>query len=309
MTAASANGMTLSREAEIAKLRRLPRAALWVMAARPKTLSLSVSPVIAGTAIAAQRSNWRVDVFIFAILSAISIQIGANLWNDAADAVRGVDSRERLGPPRVTALGLLDGRTVRRAAILAYFLAALSGLYLIAIGGTSILAIGVLSLLMGYLYSMGPWPLSATPFGEILVILFFGAAAVGGTVFLHTGGVDGTTLWLGASLGLPAAAVLLLNNHRDRRTDAIAGRRTLAILIGVAGSRRLYAALLFGALAGLLCLAHIGNYAMAVLLVFAGLLTIQMSYMPVSAGLNRLLLRTALFQLAAVVALPVSALI
>jgi 1,4-dihydroxy-2-naphthoate polyprenyltransferase len=290
-----------ARAAQIEALRRLPRSALWVIATRLKTLSLSVAPVLAGTWIAAMTGTWRADVTICAIISAVAIQIGTNLWNDVADAAHGVDTDERLGPPRVTALGLLDAASVRRAAILAFVGAAATGLYLVYVGGAAILAVGLLSLLFGYLYSMGPWPMSRTPFGEILVIVFFGAVAVAGTAYLHTGVYDQRAATLGFILGLPAAAVLLLNNHRDRRTDARAGRRTLAILLGERGAASLYGLLLGLALVGTVWwLWPLCGLGLALVIPVAGfgvILARRMLRTPVSAELNFLLPRTALFQL------------
>lgn len=299
-----------AKPAQLDALRRLPRPLLWVIAARLKTLSLSLTPVMAGTWLAASKGAWRADVLIAASLAAVAIQVGTNLWNDSADAARGVDTPERLGPPRVTALGLLSPVAVRIAAASAFLVAALAGLYLTAIGGAVILAIGIASLAMGYLYSMGPVPLSMTPFGEVLVILFFGICAVAGTAYLHTPSYDLRAIELGAVLGLPAAAVLLINNHRDRRTDRLAGRRTLAILIGESGSRLLYSALLFGTAAGVAlwvpALCGAGLAGLAGLLAFAGLLSWQMLQTPVSSRLNRFLPLTAAFQMAAVAVLALA---
>jgi 1,4-dihydroxy-2-naphthoate octaprenyltransferase len=202
-----------------ARLKRLPKPALWVIAARAKTLGLSVTPVAAGSWAAAQAGGWRGDVFAGAMAAAAAIQIGTNLWNDAADAARGVDGSDRLGPPRMTALGLLDAAQVRRAAAASFFASALIGLWLAWIGGWPIIAIGLVSLALGYFYSMGPWPLSATPLGEVLVILFFGIVAVAGTVHLHGQAVGAGVLALGVITGLPAAAVLMINNHRDRTSE------------------------------------------------------------------------------------------
>ncbi len=302
--------LSAAQAAQLAALRRLPRPALWVIAARLKTLSLSIAPVAAGTILAADEGQWRADVLICTALSAVAIQVGTNLWNDAADAVRGVDTMERLGPPRVTALGLLDGAAVWRAALLAFALATLLGLYLAFIGGMVIVAIGLVSLLFGYLYSMGPKPLSMTPLGEGLVIGFFGVAAVAGTELLHMGAISMKGVMLGLVLGLPAAAVLLLNNHRDRRTDAAGGRRTLAIILGETGAKALYAALLVGAAAGLAAILFAGCAGAAWLtlpaLGGALLLSYRMWCLPVSADLNRLLPQTALFQLILVVTLYVA---
>lgn len=277
-------------------LATLPRPALWVIAARIKTLGLSLAPVAAGSWLAATLGHWRLDVMVAAMMAAALIQIGTNLWNDAADAASGVDGPERLGPPRLTALGLLDMAEVRRAAMGAFGLAAMAGLYLTLIGGWVIIAIGLVSLALGFFYSMGPWPLSGSPLGEGLVIAFFGVVAVAGTVWLHGHDVSGQALGLGVITGLPAAAVLLVNNHRDRATDARAGRRTLAILLGPDASRALFVGLLISALGAAMLFAQ----AVLPLLPAAALavaLAVAMIRMPVSQALNRLIPAVALFQM------------
>ena len=276
-----------------AGLAALPTPALWLIAARLKTVSLSQIPVLAGGWLAGD--GLRLDVMIAAMVATAAIQIGTNLWNDAADAARGVDQPDRLGPPRMTALGLLDGATVRRGALASFGLAALAGLWLVGIGGWPIVAIGLMSLALGYFYSMGPHPLSGLPYGEVLVIAFFGVVAVSGSGWLM--GVDPValrTLAAGLMIGLPAAAVLMLNNHRDRVQDARAGRRTLAIAIGPVASRLVY----FGAL-----LAALGFGAALTLtpwLFVPGGLALglghAMWHWRVSARLNRLLGLTAAFQ-------------
>lgn len=284
-------------EADIrARFERLPRPALWIVASRFKTVSLSQVPVLAGSWIAAGAGVFRLDAILLAMIAAAAIQIGTNLWNDAADAASGVDQPDRLGPPRMTALGLLDGAEVRRAALSAFGVALLAGLYLVGVGGWPIVVIGLVSLALGYLYSMGPRPLSGLPYGEILVIGFFGIVAVSGTVLLHGGpALAPRTLITGLMIGLPAAAVLMLNNHRDRVQDARAGRRTLAIVIGPAAARLFYFAALVAAL-GLAAL-----IAPSLWLVPVGALALwlghAMWHWPVSQRLNRLLGQTALFQL------------
>lgn len=291
--------MTATGPSSLTGLGRLAR---WRLAARPKTLPLSQTPVLAASWLAASGlGDWSPDVTLAALLSAGAIQIGTNLWNDAADAARGVDGKDRLGPPRVTALGLIDAAEVRRAATLAFALAALAGLYLVWLGGLVIVAIGTVSLALGYLYSIGPRPLSGLPVGEALVFVFFGLVAVSATGWLQgVYPIAPRTLLTGAMIGLPAVAVLMLNNHRDRAQDARAGRRTLAIVIGPAASRWLYVATLAAALA---LAAGLGA---GLLLLPAALLGAWLSWAmlrwPVSARLNRLLGLTALFQLALLVA-------
>lgn len=283
------------------RLARLPGPALWVLAARFKTISLSLMPVLAGSWLAAQGGHWRADVALAAMIGAAAIQIGTNLWNDAADAARGVDRADRLGPPRMVALGLLDGAQVRRGALAAFGLAVLAGLWLVWIGGLPVVAIGLASLAFGYLYSMGPWPMSGLPVGEALVIAFFGLIAVSTTAWLQgVAPFAPHTLALGLMIGLPAAAVLMLNNHRDRVQDARAGRRTLAIVIGDRASRASYFGLLLGALALAGWLAPSAWLtAPAALILWLGH---AMAHWPVSARLNRLLGQTAAAQMLLLIA-------
>lgn len=227
-----------------------PRGAkLWWQAIRPKTLGMAISPVIIGTALAWTGATPVVHVEVPAVilLCAIAIQAGTNLFNDAQDFLNGTDGAngsDRLGPPRVTALGWALPHQVSIAGLTIFLAAMLGGLYLVAIGGWPIYILGISSLGAGYLYSRGPYPISHSPFGELVVIGFFGIAAVTGTYYLQIGGVS-TAAWLwGVAMGLPAGAVLLLNNVRDAKGDQQAGRRTLAIRIGLTASRHLYGLLM-----------------------------------------------------------------
>lgn len=283
-----------------ARLRHLPLPVLLFIAARVKTLGLSLTPVAAGSWLAAQSGAWQPVVMLAAMVAAAAIQIGTNLWNDAADGGRGADGPNRLGPPRMTGLGLLEAGLVRRAAILAFVVAGLVGLWLATIGGWPIVAIGLVSLGLGYFYSMGPRPLSHTALGEVLVVVFFGIIAVGGTVYLHGQPISGMVLSVGIITGLPAAAVLLLNNHRDRELDQIAGRRTLAIVIGQAATRKLYGVLLIAALIGGIGLSVSGFQSMLPLLPAVGLavaLALMMARTQISPRLNRLIAGTVGFQI------------
>ncbi len=222
---------------------------IWLLACRPRTLTLSLAPVAVGAALAfSEHGGLRWSAVVVALLASALIQIGTNLHNDAADSLRGADGPERIGPKRVTAAGLLAAASVERGAAACFAGAALGGLYLVFLGGWPILTLGLLSILCGWLYSSGPRPISATPFGEIFVIAFFGLGATCGTYWLAVER-PGHAAFLapivaGLALGLFAAAVLLFNNHRDRVEDARNGRRTLAILLGPQGSAALYAALM-----------------------------------------------------------------
>jgi len=218
---------------------------LWLTGMRPRTLTIAASPVIVGSALAFHQLG-RIDflVALITLLCAFAIQAGTNFYNDAADGEQGHDIAERTGPPRLTAQGWATTTDVKRAAFTSFILAAIGGLYLIEIGGWPILLIGLLSIASGYAYSSGPLPLSHTPLGEIFVIVFFGLIAVTGTTYLQTGTFSNSSLVTGATIGLFGAAVLMVNNSRDRIQDTLAGRRTLAIIVGQKPSQLIYALLI-----------------------------------------------------------------
>lgn len=228
-------------------------------AIRPHTLGLSLSPVLAGSLVGwVQGGVLRLDITAAAALSAACMQIGANLQNDAADALNGTDGPARPGPARVTQLGWVSAPTMLRAAWLAFLLALLAGAYLVTVGGLPLVLLGLVAVVAAWAYSGGPRPISRGPFGELVVLAFFGLVAVAGVAWLYTGTLSPAALLMGLAIGFPAAAVLLINNLRDHASDADAGRRTLAILLGPVAAARAVALLLLMVVPALLALALLG---------------------------------------------------
>ena len=216
----------------------------WLMAARPATLPAGVLPVVLATALAHSRGQARLDVALWSALGAMAIQIGTNLYNDWADFFRGADTAARVGPRRVTQQGLIPPRRVLQAAVAAFVAAAGCGLFLLPIGGLPILCVGVVSIAAGVLYTGGPYPLAYHGLGDLFVFVFFGLVATVATYYLHTGTVSGTSVLLGAAVGFFATAILVVNNLRDRHTDALAHKRTLAVRFGARPSQVQYGACL-----------------------------------------------------------------
>jgi len=274
----------------------------WLMAARPRTLGLSITPVVVGAALA-----WAVDgqihwpAVVAALIASMFIQVGTNLHNDAVDSERGGDGPDRVGPLRVTASGLLSGRKIKHGACTAFAVAAVMGVYLIAVGGWPILVLGLLSIASGWAYTGGPWPIAYTPLGELFVIAFFGVGAVGGTYWLCAGHLGGPVLAAGLALGLMTGAVLLVNNFRDREADARVGRRTLAILVGPRGTAAIYAAMMLLPFALLLPIGralpdrHVWLALFALPLTLA--LIVRFMREPPGRGFNRILVWTVQIQI------------
>ena len=274
----------------------------WIMAMRPRSLGLSASPVLVGAALAwAAHRQFESLTFLAALLASICIQLGTNLHNDAADSERGGDGPDRVGPPRATALGLLSTRSVKRAAAICFGAAFLMGLHLVAVGGWPILLLGTLSILCGWGYTGGPKPIAYTPLGEVFVIAFFGIGAVTGTYWLMAGTFDAPPVVAGVALGLMAAAVLLVNNFRDRVPDARVGRRTISIVTGARWSRIVYVVSMLApyALLAPISLALPGHPVWLALAAMAPALGLIHGFAKESspADLNRILVRTVQVQL------------
>lgn len=276
---------------------------LWTAAARPRTLPLAAAPVVAAAALAwRETGTFQFGPAAAALLGALLLQIGVNYDNDAADGERGADGPGRLGPQRAVASGWTTAAAMKRAAFACFAAVAAIGVYLTAAGGPVIFVLGTASLLAGWAYAGGPRPIAYTPLGELFVFLFFGLAATGGTYWLQTAGVSPAAFTLGAALGCPAAAVLIVNNHRDRAADARAGRRTLALLIGPAKTIWVYAGLTAAAFPLLGATALLsgagGVWAGWATVPMAAALIQRMRSEPPGPGLNGLLAQTAQFQAA-----------
>jgi 1,4-dihydroxy-2-naphthoate octaprenyltransferase len=211
----------------------------WLAGTRPRTLPAAVVPVLIGSGVAVgydRFSWWRA---LLALVVALALQVGVNYANDYSDGVRGSDER-RVGPVRLVAAGLAPPRQVLTAALACFFVAGVTGLVLAAVTSWWLLAVGAACIAAAWFYTGGPRPYGYNGLGEVFVFLCFGVVAVAGTAYVQMK----TFTWLGlaaaAPAGLLACALLMVNNLRDIRTDTVAGKRTLAVLLGDARSRTAY---------------------------------------------------------------------
>jgi 1,4-dihydroxy-2-naphthoate octaprenyltransferase len=282
----------------------VPGSALaWWLAARPWSFTISVAPVLAGSALALLDGHGvQFDLAATALLACFLIHAGTNLQNDVGDFRRGADGAGRLGPPRATTEGWLSATQVQTAAALCFGAAFIPGSYLVIQGGWPIVAIGLASIAAGAIYTAGPRPVAYSGWGEVFVTVFFGLVAVGGTYFLHAGTVHATALVAGAALGLLASAVLVVNNLRDIESDRRIGKNTLAVRRGPAFTVREYSALMHVPFALALVLAFVERsptlLAPLVLLPWAIRLTLRVRREPAGTWLNSALAATAKLGLA-----------
>ena len=235
--------------ATTAQVERPIRLGDWISAARPATLGLAIAPVIAGWGaamfglLAADVHRATIEVqgpAVLAALVAIFIQIGVNFANDYSDGIRGTDAH-RVGPRRLTASGRVDPKRVRLIAFIFFGLAAVAGLAITV--WTQIWwlpLIGIVSVIAAWFYTGGKRPYGYMGLGELSVFVFFGLVEVIATTYILTETIWLEPILLGVAQGLFACAVLLANNIRDRETDIVAGKRTLATRVPMIINRILF---------------------------------------------------------------------
>jgi 1,4-dihydroxy-2-naphthoate octaprenyltransferase len=210
----------------------------WIRTARPRTLGASTVPVVVGTAAAGVARPWRT---LGAVVVALGLQVGVNFANDYFDGVRGVDTEERLGPPRLTASGRVRPRAVLAVALASLAVGAAAGLALALVTSPAlVLLVGAAALVAAILYSGGPAPYAGLGLGELMVFCFFGLMATVGTAYVQVESIPAAAWWAGSAMGSLAVAILVVNNLRDIPTDATAGKRTLAVRMGDRPTRWLY---------------------------------------------------------------------
>ncbi|GGP57238.1 1,4-dihydroxy-2-naphthoate polyprenyltransferase [Saccharothrix coeruleofusca] len=217
--------------------------AQWISGTRPRTLPNSIAPVLVGAAAAHHIDEFDPLRSALALLVSVALQIGVNYANDYSDGIRGTDA-DRVGPFRLVGSGAANPKAVRTAAFAALGAGAVVGLVLVALSGYWwLIAFGAVCIAAAWFYTGGSKPYGYAGLGEVAVFLFFGPAAVLGTLYVQTGEVTGIGIGGAIAMGAFSTAVLVANNLRDIPTDAVSGKRTLAVVLGDRDTRRLYLAL------------------------------------------------------------------
>ncbi len=220
----------------------------WILAARPKTLGAAIAPVLVGSVL-----GWKLGgqfcvwLMLDTLAACMCLQIATNLFNDALDSLKGSDTKERLGPVRITASGMMKPKTVLGVAIGVLLLAALLSVPLAWYRGWPILAIGIPSLYFCFGYTGGPLPLAYRGLGELFVVLFFGLVAVTGSAFVQSGHWYVEALVAGLQVGMLSTVLIAINNLRDIEEDSKTGKRTLAVRFGKRFARWEIRGLMIGA--------------------------------------------------------------
>jgi 1,4-dihydroxy-2-naphthoate octaprenyltransferase len=216
----------------------------WIGAARPRTLSLAIAPVAMGTAVAYYTLGYNLAIALLCLAVAAFLQIGVNYANDYSDGVRGTDAL-RVGPSRLTGSGAAAPRAVLTVALVFFGLGAAAGIAIVVLSGIWwLLAVGAVALIAAWFYTGGARPYGYAGLGELVAFVFFGLVATVGTTYVQIVQAPLEAILAGVIAGLFAAAILLVNNIRDREQDATVGKKTLAVRLGDRASRVLFAILI-----------------------------------------------------------------
>ena len=218
----------------------------WLAGARPRTLPAAVSPVLAGTGVAAYVAEpvwWKA---LLALVVSLALQVAVNYANDYSDGVRGTDA-DRVGPMRLVGSGAAEPAAVKHAAFLAFGVAGLAGLVLAAATAWWLVGVGAVCVVAAWFYTGGKKPYGYLGLGEVMVFVFFGLVAVVGTTYVQTETFEWAALYAAVGVGALACAILVVNNLRDIPTDTVAGKRTLAVKLGDRRTRSLYLLLVMAA--------------------------------------------------------------
>ncbi len=226
----------------------------WLYAFRLRTLPLALSSILTGSAIAYVDNGLSINKTAFALclLTTLLLQILSNLANDYGDSEKGTDNDERIGPMRAVQAGMLSFQEIKNGILLTVVLCLISGSLLIAeatnglnIGnGIFFFILGLTAIAAAIKYTVGKSAYGYQGLGDVFVLLFFGIVGVGGSYYLMAHQINYTVLLPAFSIGAFASGVLNLNNMRDRESDAIAGKNSLVVKIGIDNAKKYHTTLI-----------------------------------------------------------------
>jgi len=199
--------------------------------------------------------SFHITHFLGMIVVAFLLQVGAHLVNDYYDFLHGVDTSHTLGPGGLIQQGHIRPTRVLGMGLLLLGLGMAIGMVVAINGGVLLYLFGLIVVLCAFFYSATPYSLSSRALGEVVAFAIFGPALTLGAYMVQMGPhFPSSVLIYSLPLGLLAVATLHANNMRDIEGDALAGKHTLATVLGLFMSRILYLLLVLGAYTIIICL-------------------------------------------------------
>lgn len=224
----------------------------WISAFRLRTLPLSVSGIVVGSSIAYYNGFFNLTIFIFAVLTTLSLQVLSNLANDYGDGVKGTDNQTRIGPERALQSGKITPNQMFDAIKINILIVILFMFLLIysAFNNYNFLysllffVLGLLCIYAAIRYTVGSTAYGYRALGDVMVFIFFGLISVIGTYFLYAKQIDHVLILPACIIGLLSAGVLNLNNMRDIESDRTSNKITIAVKLGITKAKIYHSSLI-----------------------------------------------------------------
>lgn len=205
---------------------------VWWKLTRPHTLTAGFIPVLIGSALALETGHFNLLLFLAMLIASLLIQSATNMFNEYYDFKRGLDHEGSVGIGGTIVREGVQPSTIMKIALSLYLIALLIGVYICANSSWWLVVIGIISMAAGFLYTGGPLPIAYTPFGEIFAGFFMGYVIIEISYFIQTLENSTKVAIISIPTSLLIANILSSNNIRDLEGDKLAGRKTLAILLG-----------------------------------------------------------------------------
>ena len=240
----------------------------WYNLTRPHTLTASFVPVTLGTILALEQGNIHSGLFFAMLIASMIIQIATNLFNEYFDYVRGLDNEESVGIGGGIVREGIPPKVILRLAWTLIAISIILGIYICMNSSWWIALVGSISILVGYLYTGGPLPISSTPLGEIMSGLFMGTIIIQISYFIQTGEITISSLLVSVPIAILIGSINLANNIRDMDGDKEFGRKTLPVLLGRPKAIRILAIAFIISYAWIIGLVLLYQYSPFLLIVF-----------------------------------------
>lgn len=229
----------------------MPSFRVWLGAARPRTLPLSISGIIVGAALALKSDAFEWSIFLLALLATLGFQILSNYANDYGDGIKGTDNIDRVGPARAMQSGLLTALHLKKAIIITSIITMIIVVILIYVAfgkdnfllSLLFLILGLTAIISAIKYTVGKTAYGYRGMGDLFVFIFFGLIGVAGCYFLFKQELSFSQILPAITIGALSAMVLHLNNMRDREADKKVGKNTMAVILGKKMAVRYHTAL------------------------------------------------------------------
>ncbi len=231
----------------------------WISAARLRTLPLSISGIIVGSALGVS-SFFETTIFWLAIATTLGLQILSNFANDYGDGVKGTDNEDRVGPVRALQSGVISAQSMFKGIVLTALITLIFAIALIYVSfgkenfyySVLFFVLGLAAIVAAIKYTMGKSAYGYRGLGDIFVFVFFGLVSVVGCYFLFTKNLNWIVFLPAISIGLLSTAVLNLNNMRDHNSDRKSDKNTLVVQLGINQARKYHFVLVLMAMISIL---------------------------------------------------------